>query len=238
MSKLISIIIPVYNRAEIFDKSLLSATQQNYENKEIIVVDDGSVEGNVERGMRNVKKNINVNISYYRQENKGAPVARNKGFELSKGDYVIFWDADIEAESNMLNKMAKILDEKQDVNFVYSSFNLGKKKMLAQKFSPIQLQKNNYIHTSSLIRREDFPMFDEKLKRFQDWDLWLTMVELGKKGEWIDEYLFTIISTGIISGWLPKFAYKKPWKNLPWWSEKVKKYENARNIILKKHHLS
>ncbi|MDD2656003.1 MAG: glycosyltransferase family A protein [Patescibacteria group bacterium] len=237
MPKLISIIIPVYNRVEIFEKSLLSATQQNYENKEIIVVDDGSVEGNVERGMRNVKKNTNVNIIYYRQENKGAPAARNKGFDLSKGEYVIFWDADIEAESDMLEKMAKKLDKKQDLSFVYSSFNLGKKKMLAKKFSPIELQKNNYIHTSSLIRREDFPLFDEKLKRFQDWDLWLTMLELGKKGEWIDEYLFTIISTGIISGWLPKFAYKKPCKNLPWWSEKVSNYEKAKKIIVEKHHL-
>jgi len=236
MPKLVSIIIPVYNRVEIFEKSLLSAIQQNYENKEIIVVDDGSVEGNVESGIWNVKKNTNVNIIYYRQENKGAPVARNKGFELSKGDYLIFWDADIEAESDMLEKMAKKLDKKQDLSFVYSSFNLGKKKMLAKKFSPIELQKNNYIHTSSLIRREDFPLFDEKLKRFQDWDLWLNMVELGKKGEWIDEYLFTIISTGIISGWLPKFAYKKPWKNLPWWSEKVRNYEKAKKIIVEKHH--
>ena len=132
--------------------------------------------------------------------------------------------------------MAKKLDKKQDLSFVYSSFNLGKKKMLAKKFSPIELQNNNYIHTSSLIRREDFPLFDEKLKRFQDWDLWLNMVELGKKGEWIDEYLFTIISTGIISGWLPKFAYKKPWKNLPWWSEKVRNYEKAKKIIVEKHH--
>jgi len=236
MPKLVSIIIPVYNRAEIFEKSLVSATLQSYGNIEIIVVDDGS-EGNVERGMRNVEKNSDVKIIYYRQENAGAPSARNRGFRESKGEYVIFWDADIEAESDMIEKMVEVLDKNQDINFVYSSFILGKKKMLAQVFSPIQLQKNNYIHTSSLIRREDFPMFDEKLKRFQDWDLWLAMVENGKKGKWIDEYLFTIISTGVISDWLPKLAYKKPWRFLPWWSAKVEKYENAKKIIIEKHHL-
>ena len=235
MPKLVSIIIPVYNRAEIFEKSLLSAIQQNYENKEIIVVDDGSVEGNVESGIWNVKKNTNVNIIYYRQENKGAPVARNKGFELSKGDYLIFWDADIEAESDMLEKMAKKLDKKQDLSFVYSSFNLGKKKMLAKKFSPIELQKNNYIHTTSLIRRKDVIKWDESLKRFQDWDLWLSMIEKGKKGIWIDEYLFHVIGGGTMSSWLPSFTYKKPWSYLPWIKSRVKKYLEAREVILKKH---
>jgi len=232
--KLISIIIPVYNRAEIFEKSLISATQQSYENIEIIVVDDGS-----EPAISNSKFQISndLEIKWFRQENAGAPSARNKGFRESQGDYVIFWDADIEANKEMISKMSEILDKQEDISFVYSSFNLGRKKMLAQVFSPIQLQKNNYIHTSSLIRREDFPLFDEKLKRFQDWDLWLTMVEKGKKGKWLDEYLFTIISTGIISGWLPKFAYKKPWKNLPWWKEKVEKYEQTKKIIVEKHFL-
>ena len=235
MADLVSVIIPTYNRAHLLPRAIGSVLAQTYQPMEIIVVDDGSLPA-----ISNFKFQISndLQIKWFRQENGGAPSARNKGFRESKGDYVIFWDADIEAEPDMLEKMVKKLDKKQDLSFVYSSFNLGKKKMLAQKFSPIQLQKNNYIHTSSLIRRDDFPLFDEKLKRFQDWDLWLTMVKNGKKGEWIDEYLFTIISTGIISGWLPKFAYKKPWKNLPWWSEKVSKYENARKIILEKHHLS
>ncbi|OIO19583.1 MAG: hypothetical protein COY69_02740 [Candidatus Magasanikbacteria bacterium CG_4_10_14_0_8_um_filter_32_14] len=234
MNKLISIIIPVYNRAEIFEKSLLSATKQNYENTEIIVVDDGSTPPifNFQFSIFN-----NPKIRWYREENKGAPAARNRGFTESKGEYVIFWDADIEADKNMLTKMSEILESQKDVCFVYSSFNLGKKKMLAQEFSPIQLQKNNFIHTSSLIRKKDFPMFDEKLKRFQDWDLWLTMVEQGKKGYWLDECLFTIISNGGISDWLPKFAYKKPWSYLPWWKGKVGKYKKAKEIITEKHNL-
>ncbi len=49
-------------------------------------------------------------------------------------------------------------------------------------FNEIKLKSANYISTMSLIRREAFPMFDENLKRFQDWDLWLTMLKNGKKG--------------------------------------------------------
>ena len=233
--KLISIIIPVYNRAEIFAKSLFSAIQQNYENTEIIVIDDGSSE-NVKNVVNVVNvENENIEIKYIRQVNKGAPTARNRGFTESKGEYVIFWDADIETDKNMLTKMSEILESQEDISFVYSSFNLGKKKMLGQVFSPIQLQKNNYIHTTSLIKRNDFPLFDENIKRFQDWDLWLTMVEKGKKGYWLDEYLFVIISNGGISDWLPKFAYKKPWSYLPWWKEKVEKYKKAKEIITEKH---
>jgi len=254
---LISIIIPVYNRTDRFRHTLSSALGQTYKRTEIIVVDDGSLKNTVPFVIKDLLKFHNYdasieedsdallrieNIQYYRQENKGAPAARNRGLELVKGEYVIFWDADIVAKPEMLQKMYDALQKNPEANFTYSNYGLwlmayGLKQMRAQQFNFNILKKNNYIHTTSLIRRKDIIKWDESLKRFQDWDYWLTMVEQGKKGVWIDEYLFNITGSGTISGWLPKCAYKKPWRYFPWIKSRVKKYEEAKKIVMKKHGL-
>ncbi|MBT3538763.1 glycosyltransferase family 2 protein [Candidatus Parcubacteria bacterium] len=229
-TSLISIIIPVYNRIEEFRDALYSVLSQSYKDIEIIVIDDGSSE--------DIKKEIiDKGVTYVRQENRGAPAARNRGLELAKGDYVIFWDADVVADPQMLKKLKKQLDKSPDASFAYCNYNFGLKKMSAQSFDTEKLKQNNYIHTTSLIHKKDMVRWDESLKRFQDWDLWLSMVDREKKGVWVDEYLFLVGSGGTMSGWLPKIAYKKPWKFLPGVRSKVKKYEEAKNLVKRKHNI-
>ena len=80
--------------------------------------------------------------------------------------------------------------------------------------------------------------WDESLKKFQDWDLWLTMLEQNHKGKWISEVLFTAQTGGTMSNWLPSFIYKIPWDKIGWKPKTVKKYEEAKEIIRKKHGLS
>lgn len=58
-------------------------------------------------------------------------------------------------------------------------------------FDREELKKHNYISTMSLIRAEDFSGFDEKIKRLQDWDLWLTMIEQGKTGVYCGKRIFS-----------------------------------------------
>jgi hypothetical protein len=54
------------------------------------------------------------------------------------------------------------------------------------------LKNGNYVETMSLLRREAFPGFDSKMKRFQDWDLWLTLSEKGHRGVYIPQTLFEL----------------------------------------------
>ena len=227
---MISIIIPVYNHQAALERALASIELQTCTDMEIIVIDDGSLQ-KLEAG------SWKREISLVRQENKGAPAARNKGFELSKGEYVIFWDADVVGEPDMLEKMLQALEKNPEVSFAYSNFYFGKKKMQGQPFNSSTLKQNNYIHSTSLIRREAVVQWDESLKRFQDWDLWRTMAEQGKSGIWVDEYLFHVDTGGTMSTWLPKCAYKKPWRWLPGIAGKVRKYEEARDVVLEKHGL-
>jgi glycosyltransferase involved in cell wall biosynthesis len=232
MKELISVIIPIYNRVHLLPKVLDSIKRQIYKNIEIIVVDDGSDE----------KVEVDDSVKLIRQENKGAPSARNRGLEEAKGEYVIFWDADVIGESEMLEKMCGELQENSEASYAYCNHETSiikyiTKKIPARKFDESELEKNNYIHSTSLIRRKDVMKWDESLKRFQDWDLWLGMAEKGKAGVWVDEYLFTILGGGTMSGWLPRIAYGVPFKCLPGISKRVREYEDAKKVVLEKHKL-
>jgi len=145
---------------------------------------------------------------------------------------VIFWDADTVARPCLIEKMHTALAENISVSYAYSKFKFGWKTMNSGRFDADALRKNNFIDTTSLIRRVDFCRFDESLKRFQDWDLWLTMLEKNKIGVFIPEVLYkktTRFGRGI-SSWLPSFVYKFPWK-----MQAVKKFDEAKAVVARKH---
>lgn len=241
MNPLISVIIPVYNHAHTLKRTLESLFNQTYRPLEVIVVNDGSTDNFDEV----VKECLMLTdgdcigagsvLSVISQPNSGAPVARNRGFAMSKGEYVIFWDADTLADHHMLEKMFNTLQHHPEASYVYSQFKFGWKTIKSQRFDAEKLKQVNYIDATSLMRRADFPKFDESLKRFQDWDLWLTILEQGKTGIFIPEVLYEKVvgSREGISRWLPSFMYQLPWK-----SKEVEKYDAAKEIIVKKHHLS
>jgi glycosyltransferase involved in cell wall biosynthesis len=232
---MISVIIPVYNQAKKLAKTLDSLNKQTNKNFEIIIVNDGSSDNPESVFTDFVKKNtINGSLLFFNQKNQGAPAARNRGFRESKGNFLFFCDADAILKPETLEVMQDALIFHPGASFVYSSFKWGSKYFRVGPYDKNRLKKEPYIHTMSLIKRSDFPnsAWDEDIKKFQDWDLWLTMLKAGKYGVWIDQILFTIIPGGTISTWLPSFFYKY-FKFLP----VVKKYHQAKKIILQKHEL-
>lgn len=236
MKPLVSVIIPIYNHAHTIERSLNSIFKQTYRPIEIIMVDDGSTDNfkqKEKRLLEDAKKN-NVNLKILYQENSGAPCARNFGFRESQGEMVIFWDADTIGKKKMIETMYNFLTSHPEASYAYSQFRFGWKKMKSRDFSDELLKKNNFIDTTSLMRRAVFTSFDEKLKRFQDWDLWLGLLEQGKRGVFIKQVLYKKL-VGFregISKWLPSFTYRYFTQNTS-----VKKYAEAKAIILKKHHL-
>ncbi len=229
----ISVIIPTYQHGDTIETCLLSFFNQTFKDLEIIVVNDGSTDNTKE-----ILEKYRDRVKIINQENLGAPAARNKGFRESTGEFVIFADADVNAKPEMINKMLEALEKHPEASFAYSSFMWGKKKFPLRVFDAEALKKINFITSTTLIRREHFPGWDEKLKKFQDWDLWLMMVEKGRSGIWIPEFLFSIKprKTGI-SSWLPSFMYKIPWEKIGWTPRAIKKYKEALKIIKVKHNL-
>lgn len=231
---MISIIIPTYNQANKLGECLDSILTQSVKDIEVIVVNDGSKD-DPEKVVKNYIGKFaqkNWNLKYLSQENKGAPAARNAGYNQSLGDYLFFSDADAVLTSEALSIMKLTLEKNPNASFAYSSFYWGDKLFELHNFDGEKLKREPYIHTMALIRRTDFPGWDESIKKFQDWDLWLTMLERGHTGAWTGKSLFTIKPGGTISKWLPSFAYK--W--LPFLPE-VKKYNRAKEVIIKKHQL-
>lgn len=223
---LISVIIPAYNAAKTISDCLNSIFNQTYKNFEIIVVNDGSSDNSLE-----ILKKFEDKIEIINQNNSGAAFARNVGAARSKGEYLIFIDADSQLDPKMFEKMMDALINNPKASYAYSSFKFGPKKFHLFPFDPEKLKKMPYIHTSSLIRKDAFPGFDQNLKRFQDWDLYLTMLEFGHVGIFISEILFKIKDNGTMSSWLPKILYKFSF------FKKVKEYNEAKEIIKIKHKL-
>lgn len=90
MEPLVSIIIPVYNSASYVVDAVSSALRQTYPNVEVVVVDDGSTDNSLSL----VKQIDDSRLRVVSQINQGACVARNRGIEEAKGEYIKFLDAD------------------------------------------------------------------------------------------------------------------------------------------------
>jgi len=232
---MISIIIPVYNQAAKLIKTLDSLNKQSYQDYEVIIVNDGSSDG-VENLCANYLRSLKTADHYLflNQINLGAPAARNRGYREAKGEYLFFCDADAILHPQALETLLAYLENNPSASYAYSSFMWGKKLFKLGDFDPEKLKKMPYIHTMSLIRRSDYSAngWDESIKKLQDWDLWLTMLEEGHIGVFVPEILFTVTPGGTISSWLPAVAYKF----LPFLPS-VKKYKNAVKIVKEKHGL-
>jgi len=236
MADLVSVIIPVYNHAGILKLSLNSVLNQTHRPLEVIVVNDGSTD-DFESEIKDIildHRYDEINIKVINQKNKGAPSARNRGFAESSGRFVIFWDADTIGEPSMIRKMLRALVENAGAAYAYGGFKFGWKKFKSNVFSADALKQNNFIDVTSLIRREYFTGFDETLKRFQDWDLWLTLLEKNNTGIFVPEILYKKVvgNRAGISRWLPKFAYSLPFK----WRVKDD-YQAKKAVVLEKHGL-
>lgn len=230
----ISVIIPVYNHAHTLERCLLSIKNQTLAPLEVIIVNDGSTD-NFAEALKNALSTVSgLNTKVIQQQNQGASAARNRGLAVAEGDYVIFWDADTVAKPHLLADLAEALGAHPEASYAYSQFQFGWKTMKSRDFNSSALESNNYIDTTALIRRADCPKWDEALARFQDWDLWLTLLEQGKVGVFVPKVLYQKIVSGRrgMSSWLPSFVYR-----LPWQTKTVKAYEAAKRIVLTKHQL-
>lgn len=230
---MISIIIPTWNSADTIRATLESVFAQTFQDVEIIVVNDGSTDAT-----DIILKSFGDRIAVINQKNAGSNVARNRGHAEANGEYLLFLDSDITLRSDCIEKLYKALITHPEVSYAYSSFLWERKLFKLWSFDAERLRRMPYIHTGALIRAKDFPGFDENLRRFQDWDLWLTMLEQGKIGVWIPEVLFMVAPREHgISQWVPRWTFWMPWRLLGWAPKRVRAYEIARAAIREKHKL-
>ncbi|HPN15075.1 MAG TPA: glycosyltransferase [bacterium] len=230
-----AVVIPCWNHARELDLTLQALSQQTLQPAEVLVVDDAS-----EDDPRSVvmKYQDRLPIKYLRLEkNSGAPAARNKGAELTKSEFILFLDAEVVLRPQALWLMREALEKEPDAALAYGDFYWSYKLFKARDWDVSALRRINYIHTTALIRRNQLIPFDESLKKFQDWDLWLSVAGRGSRGVYIPQVLFKVLCErqAGMSKWLPAFVYGLPWPIFGWTPKTVSGYKKAEQIIRAKH---
>lgn len=107
---MVSVIIPVFNTEKYIGRCIESVLHSQYNEFEIIIIDDGSTDASAE--ICKYYSNRDSRINYYYQENAGVSVARNVGIEMARGEWIVFLDSDDYILDNYFN----LIEEKGNGN--------------------------------------------------------------------------------------------------------------------------
>lgn len=92
MNDLVSVVVPIYNAEKYLKKCLDSIVNQTYKSLEIILLNDGSIDGS--DGICREYADIDSRIKYIKKENSGQSDTRNYGIDIANGQYIYFMDSD------------------------------------------------------------------------------------------------------------------------------------------------
>jgi glycosyltransferase involved in cell wall biosynthesis len=185
---MVSVIIPTYKRPDKLKQAIKSVQSQTYDDLEIIIVDDNGEDNRFQIQTKKVMAEIyDERIVYIcHKNNLGGCAARNTGIKRAKGEFIAFLDDDDVWSRNYIALM--IGRFKQGIDVVYcdayiynKTFSVSVKKGKAIEGDVyFDLLKGWCILSTSMVvvRKSAFDkygMFDENLKSFQDYDMWLTL---------------------------------------------------------------
>lgn len=181
---LVSIITPVYNAERFISETIDSVTNQNYQDWELILVNDCSSDNSVKIVEDYVAKDARIKLINLK-ENSGAAVARNAGIEAARGQYIAFVDSD---DCWSPSKLMDQLDfmQSQHIAFSYTNFALVSESGVVVKDAvklPLKLDysgllKNTAIACSTVVidrmQTGDFRM--PLVRKGQDTATWLMLM--------------------------------------------------------------
>lgn len=100
----VSIIVPCYNPGKHFKKMLASVFGQNFQDFELILIDDGCTDG-TDKLIDECHERYPDRVHVVHKENGGQSIARNMGIEMAKGEYLLFWDSDDYADADYIETL-------------------------------------------------------------------------------------------------------------------------------------
>jgi glycosyltransferase involved in cell wall biosynthesis len=204
-SPLVSIIIPTYNNASVVCQAIDCSLHQTYENREIIVVDDGSTDDTEQL----LKKKYKDRIIYVRQENKGTGGARNTGIRNASGKYLQFLDADDLLDLDKIRIQISQLKDIPGNALSYCDYvccDIDDMAVTYKRLSPVLQNEKPFddiiqkweidlsIPVHCFLFDADFfkeggLSFDESLPANEDWDCWMDLFALDPAVVFIDRVL-------------------------------------------------
>lgn len=187
---LVSIVIPCYNNEHFVGDAIESALSQSYSHTQVIAIDDGSSDCSLE-----IIRSYGDLIQWEKQPNQGAPVARNRGLQLSTGKYVKFLDAD---DVLLPDSIATQIQQTTAIEATHKAIVYGEAVWVDQHLQPTQqhplrprrTEEEIVAHiltacplTSCPLHRRDYLLeiggFDVTLPRGQEHDLHLRLALSG-----------------------------------------------------------
>lgn len=218
---LVSIIIPTYNRGHIIGETLDSILIQTYSNWECIIVDDGSTDTTVEVVKQYLAKD--KRFQYHKRaldRPKGANACRNYGFELSKGEFIQWFDSDDLMEKTKIEEQINAFNE--SIDFVIgNSVNFNEVGIVGRPYvlnyeHPITpenfiTQKIGWITNDVLLRKSAIKIkFDERLSSGQEYNFFSRLLFDTNKGVYLKKDLVKRrVHSGSIHQELKNFKQKE-----------------------------
>ena len=232
---MISVVIPLYNKARSIHATLQSVCVQTYTDFEVLVVNDGSTDDGAVIAANYPDSRVRV----INKVNGGVCSARNRGIEEAKGEYIALLDGDDQWDKDYLTEQMKMIADFPNaamwgINF--AELNHGKlirkletalpegyRGYVENYFGMKGRQSDLFCSSSVVIRKEMFDkvgMFDERIRYSEDSDMWFRIIA-NYPVAFYDRYMVWYLydaenramnRTRLLKYWLPYFVekYKNP----------------------------
>jgi len=197
MSELVSIITPTYNAEKYIRETLLSVTNQSYQNWEMILTDDASTDNTIAIVEEFALKDNRIKF-FKLPENRGNGYARNAALEKANGKYIAYLDADDLWFPEKLEKQIQFL-KTNDLYFTFSFYDsideegndLHRRVESPNPLTYKQLFFCNYVGNLTAIYDADYfgKIILETSQKRQDWRIWLTILKQIKIAKPVAESL-------------------------------------------------
>lgn len=195
----VSIVIPAYNRENYLGIAVRSVLDQTYRDLELIIVDDGSIDGTLEIAEQFAREDDRVRV-LTDKTNRGAAYALKTGFEVARGEYVGQVDSDDILEARAIELTAAVLDGDTDCGMVYTNYididENGQKirpgRRCSIPYSPERMLTEFMTFHFRLIRKsiyDEIGGFNIQFNNIEDYDLCLRLSEVTNIKN-IDEFLY------------------------------------------------
>lgn len=234
MSGLISIVVPVYNVEQYLRDCLDSVLKQNYQDYEIILVNDGSTDNSVKICEEYIRKDNRIHL--INQKNAGASAARNKGMRYASGKYLYFLDSDDWLEEDTLEKLVQCITVEQADMIFFDAYAVDETKGIkSEKY---------YSHKQSYKSASGPEMMTQLLqnKEFHvtPWHMFFKREFLNKKQICFEEgiiyedmiFAYQVFCEARKVAYLPEFLYSRRFRADSVMTSKVcdKNFESALKV--------
>ncbi|HKM19765.1 MAG TPA: glycosyltransferase [Candidatus Dojkabacteria bacterium] len=193
MNPKVSILMPSFNYENYIKIAIDSVLQQTYTNWELIIIDDGSTDSSVSI----IKEYKDKRIKLHTQKNRGVTKTLNKAFQLSKGEYICFLDADDSYHPNKLKEQIEMMQKGYDLvttkvsaidangqksgdKFFDLWWNLYNPEIIFGPNIEFKFFNGNYLCKSAVMLKsylfKEYGMFNTNLITSYDLELWLKML--------------------------------------------------------------